>query len=207
MNGNTSPEDPYNRLIEEMPRIAEVVNTFSSELVQKSAYDALIAAIGAPIAPVLHAVDNSTIPAATEKVDPAETVDEETKGRRRRVRSTGPKKTFTPTKDLNFAPDGKPTLAAFVAEKDPRGQHERNLVACYYLSEVMGIENVDVNNVLAVYRAAGWEASSSPDVSLRKTASAKSWIDTSVSSSIKVVWAGDEYITSKMPSQAKKDAA
>lgn len=201
----TSKTDPYYRLIEEMPRIAEVVNAFSSEVVQKSAYDSLITAIGAPVAPVLHAIEK-VAPPVSEKIDSPESTDEEQKGRRR-GRSGGTKKTFTPTKGLNFAPAGKPKLTDFVAEKAPHNQHERNLLACYYLSEMMGVENVDTNHVLAVFRAAGWPASKAPDVSLRVTAHKTSWIDTSVSSSVKVMWSGDEHIVSKMPSQAKKDAA
>ncbi|MDR6120294.1 hypothetical protein QE370_003478 [Aeromicrobium sp. SORGH_AS981] len=199
---NTNENDPYERLLFEMPRIAEVVNAFDSEDVQKSAFDALVSAIGADVAPVLRSIQPAT---PSEAEGPSDS--DESKGRRRRAGKSA-KKTFSPTKGLNFAPSGKPTLAEFVAEKAPRNQHERNLLACYYLTEMMGIQEVDVNHVLAVYRAAGWEAPTSPDVSLRVTASRTSWIDTSASSAIKVMWSGDEHIVSKMPSaQPKKDAA
>lgn len=191
--------DPYERLIAEMPRIAEVVNAFTSESVQKSAYDALVSAIGAPVAPVLHTVDTSSQADQDPKPTP-----EESKGRRRRSGKAA-KRTFSPTKGLVFAPVGKPTLANYITEKAPKTQSEFNLVACYYLSEMMGVEAVDVNHVLAVYREAGRKSPSDPINSLQVTASRTAWIDTENMSDIKVLWAGENRLDA-MPVE-KADAA
>ena len=73
-----------------------------------------------------------------------------------------------------------------------------------WVAEQSGLEGDEaIFHVLAVYRAAGWDASTAPDVTLRDTASKTGWIDTSVSNSIKVMWAGDEHIVNKMPTQAR----
>lgn len=197
----TTQEDPYERLLSEMPRIAEAVNAFTSEAVQKSAFDALVSAIGATVAPVLHSIK----PDITQESD-ATTNRDEPKGRRRRSGKAA-KKTYNPTKGLNFAPAGKPTLAEFIADKEPRNQHERNLVACHYLDEMVGIENVDTNHVLAVYRQAGWKMPADPDNSLHSTYSKMRWIDTEDMSSIKVLWAGTNHVETSMPEASAKKAA
>jgi hypothetical protein len=204
-------EDPFDRLIKAMPRITEAVNAFTSEQVQRSAFDVLVRALG------IDRIDESvpamapSPPAAADAppVDEAGQNSVATSGVRSRTsrgRSKN-KRSYTIPKHLNFAPDGQPSLEDFVAEKSPRNMDERNLAACYYLSDVMGIDSVDVGHVLAVYQAAGWRAPAQPDTSLQLTASKLSWLDTHDMRTIKVVWQGLNHLKSKMPVKQDKKAA
>lgn len=214
-------EDTFDRLLAALPQIAEAVNTFASEEVQRSVFAALVQALriedaprpaspspaAPPLAPPVTHLDSPVTEAEgdsgqdqNKSESPART------GRRRNGRS---KRSFAVQKGLNFAPDGNPSLEEFVAQKSPRNLDERNLVACYYLSEMMNLDAIDVSHVLAVYQAIeAWKASTHPDTSLQSTASKYGWIDTSDMKDIKVVWKGSNYIASKMPSktEAKKAA-
>lgn len=208
---NPESIDNFDRLLANRSEIAEFVNSFTSERVQRKAFEAVVCSLGlgdnvaAPTPGVerLHIVKQDVEP-EQEQADPDETREAEPSSTRRRRSRGSAKKTFTVTRGLNFAPEGKPSLEQFAADKQPRTMDEKNLVACYYLSNMMGMQDVDTGDVLAVYQAAEWAFPSQPDVALRKTASRLGWIDTADSKSIKVVWKGENYLTSKMPADSKK---
>lgn len=206
-------EDKFDRLLEAMPRIAESVNAFTSKDVQRSAFQALMAALGLGINGDPRTVSRSTdvddnpdesdTGLAEGNEDAASSGPETTPARRRASkRTSGGKRTFNIPRGMHFAPPGKPSLEDFVKEKQPRNQHEFNLAAVYYLTTHLDEANIDVGKVLAVYKAAGWTAPSQPDTSLRNTASHKGWIDTADMKAIKLVWAGENYVDSKMPQPA-----
>lgn len=211
-------EDQFDRLLDAMPRIAESVNAFSSEEVQRSAFQALVDALrlngscspGAPkVQDALTDEAESGAKAASDDTNDTDTAtDTDAKSSRRRVsrRTSGAKKNYIIPRGMNFAPREKPSLEEFVAEKQPRNQHERNLAAVYYLSQVMEENPIDTGKVLAVYKAAGWSAPARPDQALRNTASAKSWIDTADTRDIKLAWAGENYLENKMPQPAAAKA-
>jgi hypothetical protein len=199
----TSPTSQFELLAEAMPKIAELVNAFSSEQVQRNAFEALVAALGSPV----------SAPETTPKETPSDagltsssgsSGDASPNGTKKSARKRAQKRNFTVPRGLNFSPSGKQSLEDFVAEKQPRTQFETNLVAVYYLSEVMGEQAIDVGKVLAVYQAMpSWTAPTQPDTVLRNTASSKGWLDTSNMKDIKVVWAGTNHLD-KMPSGSKK---
>lgn len=207
--------DKFDRLLDALPKIAEAVNSFDSEEVQRNAFDALVGALGVSSGVASNGGGSgrkSDPPADVPSVgggkgapeEPA-SQDDESQGvgaptRRPGRRGNGSRRTFTVHKDINFAPVGKQSLEEFVSEKAPRSQHEKNLAACYYLSEVLETPEITLGHVLAVYQAAGWNFPAHPDTALQNTASARSWLDTSNMKDIKVVWAGQNYVRSKMPS-------
>lgn len=199
---NAPSSNDFERLLQAMPAMADAVNAFSSEDVQRAAFDALVSAIGIkPTVPDVNppgAADVGSEAAITEKPEVAKRAKTAAGSR---SRSTT-KRTYSVARGLNFAPDGAPSLAQFVKEKAPVNQDERNLVACYYISEHMS-ETVDLSKVLAVYQASDWPAPSHPNTSLQKTASAKGWIDTANMDDIKVVWAGTNHVA-KLPSKTQK---
>jgi hypothetical protein len=212
---NPENGDNFDRLLANRSEIAEFVNSFTSERVQRKAFEAIVCSLGladgdaAEASPVerLHIVKptSKAEPEATDDDDEPGEAEAETGGtaKRRKSRSSS-KKTFTVPRGLNFAPDGKPTFEAFVAEKQPRTNDEKILVGCYYLSEMMAISEVGIGHILAAFQAAEWPAPAHPDSAVRGAASRTGWIDTANTKAIKVVWKGENYLTTKMPAQPKK---
>lgn len=219
------PNDDFQELLAVMPDIAEAVNTFKSEAAQLKALKALIqtARNGSdrPALPRATAASPQSLPSERPSVQqeieasstvpalpPAPHRDEDAAHRvettAKKSRKSSAKKNITVVRGLNFAPDGKQSLTDLVAQKQPRTVFEKNLVACYYLQHIMDLEGITVGHVLAVYQACSWVSSSSPDVSLRKTASTCGWIDTRNSKDIKVLWAGENHLESKMPTPDPK---
>ncbi|MFI5627681.1 hypothetical protein ACIA03_29760 [Nocardioides sp. NPDC051685] len=208
---NHENSDNFDRLLANRSEIAEFVNSFTSERVQRKAFEAIVCSLGladrgVPETRNVEGLRIITPPDLGADVDPGEDEAEESDGgggRRRRVRSSS-KKSFTITRGLNFAPKGHPTFENYIAEKAPKNNDEKSLIACYYLSEMMGLSEVGIGDILAAYQAAGWSAPAHPDKTLRSNASRTGWIDTASTKAIKVVWKGENYLSTKMPSEAKK---
>lgn len=216
-NTRTTPEmdDNFDRMLSKRVEIAEFVNSFTSERVQRKAFEAIVCSLGlAETTPPeaasplerLHIVPptpdlNKGTP---EDHAAAETDPTDASTTRRRKGRSSTKKTFTVPRGLNFAPEGHTTFEAFVAEKSPKTHDEKILVACYYLSEMMGIAEVSIGHILAAYQAAEWGAPAHPDNATRGAASRTGWLDTGDSKAIKVVWKGQNHIETKMPVEGKK---
>ncbi|GAB2679414.1 hypothetical protein [Kribbella swartbergensis] len=212
MHDETPTGDTFDRLLARRGEIAEFVNSFASERVQRKAFAAIVCSLGLAaddtadpvLAEPLRLVrEEPGAEADQEGTEESVTADSGAASRRRRGRSAS-KKTFTVPRGLNFAPEGHPTLEQFVAEKQPRNMDEKVLVACYYLSNMMGVADVEIGQILAVFQAAEWNAPAHPDNSVRAAASRTGWIDTANTKSIKVVWKGENYVTTKMPADSKK---
>ncbi len=121
--------------------------------------------------------------------------------RQRRSRKPSAKRSWTRVKDINFRPAGKMPLRDFAAEKDPRNNHERNVVAVYYLETVVEISGIEVGHVLAAYSECGWKAPAIPDNSLMVTASTKGWLDTANMKMIRTTLSGQNFIEYDMPAR------
>lgn len=204
-------QDPFERLLDNSSEITEFVNSFTSEKVQSKAFAAVAWSLGlseggvqasSPVQP-LHVVPPAPDAGQESHDDDAISEAEGAPARKKRNRSST-KKTFTVVRGLNFAPAGQPSLEQFDAEKRPRTNDEKFLVACYYLSEMLGIEDVEIGHLLAVFQAAEWSPPAHPDSALRGCASRTGWIDTANTKSVKVVWKGENYLKTKMPAQPKK---
>lgn len=208
-NPSGDSEDNFERLLTHRDEIAKFVNSFTSERVQRKAFEAVVSTLGLAdratpdksiMEPSGNVAPKPKPPVVEEGPEDATDGDGATTRRRRK---TNTKKSFSVPRGLNWAPDGHPTLEAFVEEKQPRNNHEKNLLACYFLTHMMGIK-VDTEHVLAVYQAAKWNAPAHPQTSLQGTASQHGWIDTADMKEIKVVWQGENYLQNKMPTEAKK---
>lgn len=217
-----NPEtDNFARLLDNREQIAEFVNSFTSERVQRKAFEAVVGSLGlaapesvisAPTVERLHIVKQgdaaSPEPDTTDEVTTSQSAadaetDVPTQPARRRRAKAGAKRSFSIKKGLNFAPEGQPSLESFAEQKKPRNAYERSLAACYYLSEHMGLK-ADVEHVLAVFHAVDWPMPADPVNTLQKTASIELWIDTSDMTDIKVLWDGLNHLKNKMPAEPKK---
>lgn len=126
---------------------------------------------------------------------------------RRRIRKSAAKKSWSRTKDINFRPEGRPSLRDFAAQKSPASNNERNVIAVYYLAEVLGIAAIEVGDVLAAYGERGWRPAKAPDNSLMVTACRTGWLETSDMKAIRITHQGRTAVQYDLPrSSAKKSA-
>jgi hypothetical protein len=102
-------------------------------------------------------------------------------------------------RDLNLHPKEKPSLSDFVKEKVPASDHEKKLVAVYYLTRVLELDGVTVDHVYSCFRDQGWKVPNDLLTGLRLTANKKAWIDTSDSSAITVAIPGENHVEYDMP--------
>lgn len=191
--------DFYERVLNGMPAIAEAVNAFKSEDVQRAAFDVMIRALGTPGLPAAQRPDLNVIKSQedTEAVHSPATSD--AKNATRKPRRTGSRKPWFPVRDLDFWPSGMESLQDFAKRTQPLTNHQRNLVAVYYLEQVMHVSPIGVGHVLSVYKACSWREPGGVDGVLRKTASKYHWIDTSDTKSIKTTPGGRNVVEHDMP--------
>jgi len=225
VNTNTPDgRDKFDRLLDSMPRIAEAVNTFSSEKNQRAALDALVRAIGINGPEVDVSADISAIPShqpASETVDDASAevktgVASETSlpaaetskangastSRRRRA----PSRKWEPVRDINFRPADKQSFKDLVAEKQPATIDQKNIVAVWWLEQVAEFEEIGVGHVLAAYKECDWREPSKPDNSLQVTASREHWLDTKNMKAIATTPSGRNAVQFDMPLKKDKQA-
>ncbi|MGW6200754.1 hypothetical protein ACWF0M_31725 [Kribbella sp. NPDC055110] len=201
-------EDNFDRLLKALPEIATAVNGFDSKEVQEQAFAALINSLG--VSPVDVRSDRSQSGAGAGGRDKPEEpaaengapATEPTKKAAKSKKAPAAKR-YSPTPNLNFAPEGKQSLDEFIVEKEPTTNHEKCLLAVYYLCDVMDRKICNTNDVLAVFLHADWDKPSHPDTTLQATKSVHHWIETSDMEKITVQWAGTKYISDKMPKQPK----
>lgn len=202
---------PFNSLLEEMPRISEAVNSFTSAEVQQRAFEILVGAFGMPATRVSPRVRLVTPPVADPEV-PDEDSQPDADGKvgkatRRRARKPVAKKSIRGARDLDFRPEGKESLRDFVARKEPATNHERNLVAVFYVEQVLQLPDITAGDVLLVYKSCGWREPSDLGMELRKTASARKWLNTANSKAISTMAQGRNTVEHDMPiKKAKKTA-
>jgi hypothetical protein len=98
-------------------------------------------------------------------------------------------------------PQGKKSLQDFAAEKKPSTNDERNIVAVYYLEQVLNLSPIRHGHVLASYKECHWAEPNDIDHSLRSTASRKHWLDTSDRAAIRTNAPGRNQVEHRMPSK------
>lgn len=220
---NPVDRDTFDRLLDAMPRIAEAVNTFSSEKNQRAALDALVRAIG--ITDVGVAADASGpisvyAPAgevgAAEEVDvPAQPMDETSSaaaeapkpnGASGSKRRRGPARKWEPVRDINFRPAEKQSFKDLVAEKQPTTIDQKNIIAVWWLEQVAEIAEIGVGHVLAAYKECDWREPSHPDNALQVTASREHWLDTKNMKAIVTTPSGRNVVQYDMPLKKDKKA-
>jgi hypothetical protein len=198
-------EDPFDRLLDAMPKISDAVNAFTSPEVQQRAFDALIAALGALPAPAQTPPLGEQTGNGKDSEEPATeaaTSASSPKARGRRTRSSA-KKSFTADRSIDFAPTGKPSLRDFAATKSPTSIQDRQLVAAYYLTEHLERETFDVAAILGAFKFMSWPIPSNPANALQVGASSKNWFDTGDMAAIRLTHTGTNFCEHQLPKPAK----
>lgn len=207
----------FDRLLAAMPRIADAVNAFASEEIQRFAYSALLTAFGLPPSASLVGGDEQTPPAdespdahtvgsnSGEMPSPSGVTTSGNSGEKRRKppRKAPAKKSYQRV-DVNFRPADGISLRDFVDKKEPASNFQRNLAIVYYFEEHLAQQAITVPHVLAGYRECDWKPPTDPENSLSKTASQYGWLVTSNREAITTTHAGRSFVEYEMPAKADK---
>jgi hypothetical protein len=115
------------------------------------------------------------------------------------------RRTGSPTrvKGLDLAPKGKQSFAAFVSEKQPKSQHDQNVLSVYYLLEIAEVAPVTWNHVYTCYRDQGWAVPADMANSLQVTASRKTFLDTADMENITLEPRGTNHVEHHLPAKKK----
>lgn len=110
--------------------------------------------------------------------------------------------------DLNLLPQDKESFTTFFARKttgnSTLSNQEFNVLAVYYLKNILGIDKVSPDHIYSCYKDVGQIVPIALVQSLRDTASLKSWIDTSDTNDIKLLINGENLVEHKMPKVKSK---
>lgn len=178
----TPTPDPYDRLLSDLPKIAEAINRFHSPAVQEHAFHALARALGLPPPPDHHQAPNGNHATGTE-------------------RTPGPQEQppAATLPDIDFRPAGQQSLIDLEAEKKPRNQNDQNLLAIYYMELVLGLQDITIEHVRAAYKECHWREPFSFLRSLQNTASHTSLISTRYMKDIRTTPEGTARVEQEMP--------
>jgi hypothetical protein len=188
--------DSFDALLAQMPRIAEAVKAFP-EAVQPQAFEHLIAAARGGAARSKKQAPSTTELGGTKakKRRARNSRDDGEVGRPRRRQAGSPYL----VRDLDLTPEGKTCLKDFVAEKQPKTNHDQNVLSVYYLAEVLGIGAVSVDHVFTCYRDMRCREPASLANSLAVTANRKRFIDTANLDAIKLTPPGRNHVLHDLP--------
>jgi len=196
-------QEDFDELLERIPGIADAVNQFESEAVQADAFKALL--------DVWQGRERrgakSNLSAKTKQAEAGSEGDKESRKKGAQKSAGGGRKTpaVSAVKDLNLRPNGKQSFVDFVADKEPSTNYERCLVSVYYLSEVLGLDEVGANHVYTCFKAhKNWRNPADLRNTLAKTASRKNWLDTSNMEAIKLTPQGMNAVEHDLPRDASK---
>jgi hypothetical protein len=202
-------DDKLDALLGRIEQIAKAVNSFNSEAVQKQAFDALLSAFHG------NASTRNLKPVNDEVKDgqgTSEAAPAAAPGRTTKRSSTKPKReAATPrasgglVRDLNLRPTGKQSFDEFNAEKKPRDNQEKFLLAIYYLEQVAEVQPVTAAHVATVFRmTSGWREPGNLGSGLRMTAHRKNTIDTSDLDNLKTTPHGRNFVEHDLPRKSAK---
>lgn len=203
--------DPFDRLLTQMLSIARAVNEFKSESVQQDAFKAIIRALDLAdteertpaVRPTLitskrkvSATRRAASP-ASDKPDGAPIV----RAKTRRVSAT-----MSIDKSLNLRPSGTQSFADFVEAKQPTMDHERSLIAVYWITKIAELPAATIEMVYTCYKDRGWRIPSNLRTAIALTAYKKGWLDTSDMDDLKVAVHGENHVEHDLPAAKKASA-
>ncbi|MGP3922287.1 hypothetical protein [Streptomyces sp. 8N616] len=211
-------EQEFDKLLDSMPRIAEAINAFTSEEVQRQAFEALVGSLNIPSASIIGSSQGSAtangngsavaaIPGETLAENIQGTEDDEPTGEpnvaERKRRKVKPKRNWTAVKDIGFRPEGKTSFKDFIEAKQPTTIDQKGLLAVYYFEQILELEEIGVGHVMAAYKEAVWRNPSNPENALQATSSRHHWLDTSNMRVIKTTQRGRDFVDHDMPAKKK----
>jgi len=184
----------FDDLIEKLPKIAEVINTFTSEEVQKLAFTTVLESLGVEDAPQ---IDETRSAGEQTKQDVQQSKNGSSSKKKRSTKS------IQADRKLNLRPQDGLSFADFVEQKKPSNNDERNVAAVYYLVEELGQRNATVEQVMTCYEDRGWRQPNDIVNSLQITSSKKHWLDSGNREAITLNVPGKNYVKHDMSKTSK----
>ncbi len=187
----------FDDLIEKLPKIAEVVNSFTSQEVQKLAFSTILESLG------VKAAARSQVDEATKEIVQQGSTDITPRGptKMKKKRAT---KVIQADRKLNLRPQSTLSFADFVKQKNPTNNDEKNVVAVFYLINVLKQKTATLEQIVTCYEDRNWRIPNDIANSLQYTSSTKHWIDSRDRGAIELGIAGKNYVTHDM-SSAEED--
>jgi hypothetical protein len=179
-----------------MPEIAQAVNVFQSESVQREAFLSLVEALsGRPYATQSrHKVRTSNTGAQGSEA--------KRNGRRKRESNRSAPKFI---RDLDLSPSGKKSFQHFIEEKRPKSNEDKYAVVVYYLQHELGLDPVKLDHVFSIFRlTSGWKEPANIFSGITTAAFRKGTIDTSNLDDLKTTPQGRNFVEHELPPKDKK---
>lgn len=202
-------------LLSRMPEIADAVNAFTSEAIQREVFTALIAAYsGTSPSPASSSSASESEPTKS-KATPEASVTSESQSdsgasqtakqtKQRKPSNGGNSIGFRFNRDLDLRPEGKQSMADFVAEKAPSSNEDKYALAVYYLEHILEVSAVTPDLVGSVFRLVqGWREPTDVKAGLRVTSNRKGTIVTADMDNIRTTAQGRNFVEHDLPRPEK----
>jgi hypothetical protein len=124
----------------------------------------------------------------------------------RRPRGTG-KRTdrnagLTLVPDLNFRPDGQPTLKDFIDQKNPKNDMATVLAVVYYMQHSMNLNRIGPSHVMTAIKELGKAVPVDVRQTIRNVKNAKVWLTYTDIEEIRTTTQGDNFVEYEMATAA-----
>ncbi len=203
-------KEDLDALLERMEAIAKAVNSFTSEAVQHEAFSALVTAFEGKRHPVKVAHSSVVEPEAYEPEDVADQPaaggngSKPTRANKQRKPSKASATEWKMVKDLDLHPVGKQSFDEYITEKQPASNEDKYAVIVYYLTDILEIPAVTIDQVGTVFRLTkAWSEPTSVASGLRTTSSRKGTLDMKNYNDIKITPTGRNFVEHSLPSKTK----
>jgi hypothetical protein len=100
--------------------------------------------------------------------------------------------------DLNFRPDGYPTLKEFLEEKNPKNDIEAALIAVYYMQHRMSLTKIGPAHVMTVFKEAGKRIPADVTQTIRNVKKLRIWLDFTDIEDVHTTSQGENFVEHEM---------
>jgi len=104
--------------------------------------------------------------------------------------------------NLNLRPEDKMSFKEFVEKKKPTTNWEKGVLAVFYLSHELGLQDVTLDHVYTCFVEVGWRIPYDLANTLQVAASKWAWLVTADMDSIQITARGENLINLDLPRQA-----
>ncbi len=198
-------QDSLNKLPISMKSISEVVNSFNSEDIQKSAFRVLLGEAGIK-QDFIEITGHPLASVSQDKTESITVADEETLATKKpkRHRSNASKPNIKFVDDLDLYPSNKLSFVDFAEQKKPKDMQERVAVIVFYLKEILNIKNLQPAHIATVFRLKeGWKEPTNILSILTNTSTRKKTINSSDLNDIQITPVGRNFVNLELPKPSK----
>ena len=180
----------FENLLEKLPKMAEVINSFASEEVQKQAFNVLMESLDLKLS-------YNTVITEGKSSKLGESVSRSSSSSKK---ANIKKKVTSISADrsLNLRPSNKQSFKAFVEEKQPSNNDEKNVISVYYIVDILAHETATAAQVVTCYEEINWRLPADILNSLQQTSSVKHWVNSSNRDAIVLEIAGKNRVKHDM---------